>query len=182
MRILLYVVAVAAVAGAWISYRDVPQAGPSVEQRESASLAAPSAGLENAVAESSANAGPISLRARTADDEIEPPFLVKVYVRRIFAGWQRLEFAEDQLHRSGLRGSLVRDVDGIKARLYSDGFFTETALRKHMLRAAEELGYRPEEARFVVNKVLAVVRAEEAAKNPEPLYPHRAPEGLPFGL
>lgn len=182
MKSLIYVVPVLVLAGAWFFYRDVPKAWPPVEQRESKSLAAQSAGLEDAVAESRPDAGAISLRAASSEDEVKSPFLVKVHVRRIFTGWQRLESAQDKVHRRGLRGALRRDVDAIKARLYSDGLFTETALRKHMLEAAKELGYRPEEARFVVNKVLAVVRAEEAAQNPEPHNPHSAPAGLPLGL
>ena len=181
MKSLFYIVPLAAVAGVWFFFRD-PQTPAPIEQRAGTFVAARPAGREIVSEESGAEAGAIRLTAVAPDQEIKPPFLVKVYVRRIFTGWQRLEFAEDKLHRSGLRGDLVRDVDAIKARLYSDGFFTETALRKHMLQAAEELGYRPEEARHVVNKVLAVVRAEEAAKNPQEQYRHRAPAGLPFGL
>ena len=181
MKSLFYIVPLAAVAGVWFFFRD-PQTPAPIEQRAGTFVASRAVGLENAAAELGAEAGAIRLKAASPDEEVKPPFLVKVYVRRIFTGWQRLEFAEDKLHRSGLRGALVRDVDAIKARLYSDGFFTEAALRKRMLQAAEELGYRPEEARHVVNKVLAVVRAEEAAKNPQEQYPHRAPAGLPFGL
>lgn len=166
MKSVFYIVPLAAVAGVWFFFRD-PQTPAPIEQRAGTFVATRPAGREIVSEESGAEAGAISLTAVAPDEETKPPFLVKVYVRRIFTGWQRLESAEDKLHRSGLRGALVRDVDAIKARLYSDGFFTEAALRKHMLQAAEELGYRPEEARHVVYKVLAVVRAEEAAENPE---------------
>jgi len=180
MKGIVYLVLVASVAGAWLWFRPAAPLRPENSGvRKFPDLPPPA--LTTAGEESSGSDG-ISLAARPTDASPEPPFLVKVLVRRIFTGWQRLDLAEGEVHRRGLRSALRREVEAIKTRLYSDGLFSEAALRQQMLRAAEELGYRPEEARFVVNRSLALARADKESETPELQTPQRGPVGAPAGF
>jgi len=165
MRYIVYLVPVAAVAGAWLWSRPVAPSPPENSGRRSLAIVSPV--TQTTAGEETNGADGVSLPARPTDESLEPPFVVKVHIRRIFTGWQRLDLAEGEIHRKGLRSALRREVEAIKTRLYSDGLFTEGALRKQMLRAAEELGYRPEEARFVVNRSLALAKADKESETPE---------------
>ena len=178
MSRLIYLLPVAAVAGAWLWFRPA-EPSPSEDSSGRGLAVAPPVALTTTGEKTAGSSDGISLAARPTDASPEPPFLVKVHVRRIFTGWQRLDLAEGEIHRKGLRSALRREVEAIKTRLYSDGLFTEGALRKQMLLAAEELGFRPEEARFVVNRSLALSKADKDAEAQEP---QRGPVGAPVGF
>jgi hypothetical protein len=163
MRRLFYIALVTCSAGAWFFFRSPQVSAPLDISSPVGDADVLPVSVSSKTEEAKGGSETISLASAPKED-LRPPFLVTVLVRRVFAGWQRLDFAEGEVQQKGMRNALRRDVEGIKMRLYSDGFFSETALRKQMLRAAEELGYRPEEARYVVTKVLSLVKAEKDAE------------------
>lgn len=167
MKTLFYIAAAAALVGVWFYLREPEIGAGNPPATAKVPVSAPGAALMSAApAEAVSKPAGIDLPEELAD-EPRPPFPVKVYVRRIFEGWQRLEFAEGHVQQRGLRRELRKEVEAIKTYLYSDGLFTEGALRSQMLRAADELGFKAEEARFVVNRVLSLAREDKELREQE---------------
>jgi len=159
MKILFCIAAVFVFVGAWVHFRQSPEAPPSLDSRR---VSKPTALTPVSPPENGNET--LNLVSSGAAGEMRPPFAVKVSAGRLFSGWRQLQFAEDDVEQKGLRRYLRREVEAIRARLHSDGFFSEGAVRKHILKAAEELGHRPDEARYVVNQVLSLAKAD---KEPE---------------
>jgi hypothetical protein len=99
--------------------------------------------------------------------EPEPvEFAVKVRVRRMIEEWQNRS-------AGGARRPSLTDIEAelndIRRRLYDKGLHDEQSLRELMIRAAADLGHSPEQAKYLIGKVIA-----EASSAPRPARPAQA--------
>jgi hypothetical protein len=82
------------------------------------------------------------------------PFLIKSKMRQIIGEWKTLAAARSHGDRNAAWTKINLAVQAIKERLHADGMFGADAMRSSMLAAAEELGYRREQAAHLIDAVL----------------------------
>lgn len=109
-----------------------------------------------------------------APEQPEPvDFAVKVRVRRMIEEWKNRS-------AGGARRPSLTDIEAeindIRRRLYDKGLHDEQSLKELMNRAAIELGHSPEQAKYLIGKVIAEASSAPRPSRPAPAVASDAPE------
>lgn len=106
-------------------------------------------------------------RQQVVVEKPEPvDFAVKVSVRRIIEEWKNRSLAEVGGVRRPSLTDIEAEINDIRRRLYSKGLHDEKSLEDLMTRAAVELGHSPEQAKFLIGKVITEASSAPRAARP----------------